>query len=109
MNWLETTQGIITLISSGVVLLGTLIGLGVNLYKAIKEVVKNKDWAKIVKIADAAMIAAEAAGKSGADKKAMVIEAVEAGCKELGITVDLTQLSTYIDECIAFANSLNKK
>ena len=109
MNWLETTQGIITLISSGAVLLGTLLGLVVNLCKAIKELVKNKNWAKIIKIADAAMIAAESAGKSGADKKAMVIEAVEAGCKELGITVDLTQLSTYIDDCIDFANKLNKK
>ena len=109
MSWLETTQGIITLISSGIVLLGTILGLSVNLYKSIKQVVKNKDWKKVIEVANAAITAAEKSGKCGADKKQMVIEAVEAGCKELNIILDLDQLSKYIDECIDFANKLNKK
>lgn len=109
MTWLETTQGIITLIASGVALLGTILTLCVNLYNALKEVVKNKEWNKIIKLADAAMTAAEKSDKSGADKKQMVIEAVQAGCKELGISVDLCKLSEYIDECIDFANKINKK
>lgn len=109
MTWLETTQGIITLIASGVALLGTILTLCVKLYNALKEIVKHKEWKKIAKFADAAMTAAEESGKSGADKKQMVIESVEAGCKELGIVVDLCKLSEYIDECIEFVNKMNKK
>lgn len=109
MTWLETTQGIITLISSGVALIGTILMLCIKLYSALKEVVKNKEWKKIIKLADSAMTAAEESGESGADKKQMVIAAVEAGCKELGVTVDLCKLSEYIDECIEFANKMNKK
>lgn len=109
MSWIETTQGIITLISSGIVLIGAICGLGINLYKAMKQVIKNKDWGTIIKIADAAMTAAEQSGKSGADKKKLVIEAVEKSCKELNISFDFEQLSNYIDECIEFANKINSK
>ena len=109
MTWLETTQGIIALISSGLVLLGTILGLSVKLYRAIKQIIDNNNWNKIIELADVAITAAEETGKSGADKKQLVIEAVEEGCRKLGITVDLDQLSNYIDKCIQFANRLNKK
>lgn len=108
MNWIETTQGIITLVSSGLVLLGTIIGLAIKLADAIKTIGKNKDWMKIIKIADAAMTEAEKTGKAGADKKAMVIAAVEAACKEMGVECDLSALNAYIDECIGFVNSFIK-
>lgn len=109
MTWLETAQGIITLISGGLALLATLVTLSISLYKACKQIAKDRNWKKVMEVADAAIQAAEKSGKSGADKKTMVIEAVQASCLALGIEVDLSQLGTYIDECIEFANKLNGK
>ena len=63
-----------------------------------------------MKIADAAMQTAEASGKNGADKKQMVIESVKASCKAAGIDADqfIDQLVDYIDQTIAFVNSMKK-
>lgn len=53
---------------------------------------------------------AEASGKSGADKKEMVMDAVKAACKSQGLDLDsfLDQLSAYIDQTITFVNSMTK-
>ena len=63
-----------------------------------------------MKIADAAMETAEKSGKKGADKKQMVIESVKASCKAAGIDADefIDQLMDYIDQTIAFVNSMKK-
>lgn len=64
----------------------------------------------ICSMADAAMKEAEKSGKTGADKKQMVIDSVKAACKEAGVDLDtfIDQLGTYIDQCISFANDINK-
>ena len=64
----------------------------------------------IMEMADAAMTEAEKSGKSGADKKQMVIESVKASCRAAGVNLDvfIEQLSNYIDDTIKFANSLKK-
>lgn len=112
-EWITTANGIITLITG---LVG-LIGTGVGAFFAIKNwvaVLKTKNsqeiWAMIMNMADAAMKEAEASGKSGADKKQMVIDAVKAGCKAAGVNMDLfiNQLSDYIDQTIAFVNGMKK-
>lgn len=106
--WLETAQGIITLVLTGITLITTIVTLSVKLFKAIKELIKNKNWLKIASIADKAMEAAEKSGLAGEDKKVQVIQAVKVSCLELGIdTLDfLDQLSKYIDDCIEFANKM---
>ena len=65
----------------------------------------------ICSMADAAMKEAEKSGKSGADKKELVINSVKAACKTAGIDLDafIDQLGSYIDQCIDFANSINKE
>ena len=62
-------------------------------------------------MADAAIKEAEKSGKSGADKKEMVIESVKAGCKAAGVDLAafLDQLSAYIDQTITFVNDMTKK
>ena len=52
----------------------------------------------------------EAQGGAGADKKKLVIETVKATLKSKGIdaTSWLDQLSAYIDDCIKFANDMQK-
>lgn len=111
MDWLTTTNGIITLITS---LLG-LIGTGVGVYFAIKNwcaALKTKNfqeiWALIMEMADAAMKEAEASMKNGETKKQLVIDSVKASCKAAGINIDLfiDQLSDYIDTTIKFVNDM---
>lgn len=113
-EFLSSAEGIISLLSSLVLLIST----GIGVYFAIKNWVvafKEKDskqkWALIMEIADAAIKEAEKTGKSGADKKAIVIETVKAGCKAAGIDAELflDQLSDYIDQTIAFVNGMSKK
>lgn len=113
MQWLETAQGIVTLISALVALIGT--GTGVffairNFIKLLKTNTKEQNWKLIMSIADAAMKTAETSGKKGADKKQMVIESVKASCKAAGIDADefVDQLADYIDQTIDFVNTLKK-
>ena len=113
MDWLETANGIITLISALIALIGTGIGVYLavkNFIKLMKSNTKEQNWKLIMKIADAAMETAEKSGKKGADKKQMVIESVKASCKAAGIDADqfIDQLVDYIDQTIAFVNSMKK-
>lgn len=113
MDWLETANGIVTLISALIALIGTGIGVYFavkNFIKLMKSNTKEQNWKLIMKIADAAMETAEKSGKKGADKKQMVIESVKASCKAAGIDADqfIDQLVDYIDQTIAFVNSMKK-
>lgn len=113
MDWLETANGIVTLISALIALIGTGIGVYFaikNFVKLMKSNTKEQNWKLIMKIADAAMETAEKSGKKGADKKQMVIESVKASCKAAGIDADqfIDQLVDYIDQTIAFVNSMKK-
>lgn len=113
MDWITTANGIVTLITS---LVG-LVGTGIGAYFAVKNwltVLKTKNsqeiWAMIMEMADGAMKEAEASAKDGETKKQMVIDAVKAGCKAAGVDVSLfiDQLSDYIDSTIKFVNSMKK-
>ena len=116
-EWITTANGIVTLITG---LVG-LIGTGVGAFFAIKNwitVLKTKNsqeiWALIMEIADKAMAEAESAAKTGLitkeAKKQMVIDTVKAGCKAAGVELDLfiDQLSDYIDGAIKFFNDMKK-
>lgn len=113
-SWITTANGIITLITG---LIG-LIGTGVGAFFAIKnwiKALKTKNaaeiWAMIMEMADAAMKEAEASMKSGEEKKQMVIDSVKAGCRAANVDLDLfiDQLSHYIDQTISFVNGMLKK
>lgn len=112
--WPTTAGGWIGLISLIIGLIGSisaLIPTAIKLFAAVKELVKNKNWTKIMAIADKAMEEAEKSGKSGAEKKEMAISIVSASCKELGVALDeelLTKLATYIEDTIAYFNDMTK-
>lgn len=112
-NWLTTAQGVLSLITG---LIG-LIGSGIGAFFAIKNFIKaaktksmNEIWSMIMSMADAAMKEAEASQKSGEDKKQMVLDAVKSGCKAANINIDafIDQLSQYIDQTIDFVNKMSK-
>ena len=114
VEFLQTAEGVISLISSLVLLISTGVGAFFAVkgwIKAFKEKDAKEKWALIMEIADAAMKEAEKSGASGADKKTMVIDAVKAGCKAAGVNLDafIDQLSDYINQTIAFVNDMSKK
>ena len=112
-NWLSTAQGVLSLITG---LIG-LIGSGIGAFFAIKNFIKaaktksmSEIWSMIMSMADTAMKEAEASQKSGEDKKQMVLDAVKSGCKAANINIDafIDQLSQYIDQTIDFVNKMSK-
>ena len=111
MEWLSTAQQVCALITGLVGLIGTGVGAFFaikNWIAALKQKSSTEIWNTIMSMADSAMKEAEASGKTGADKKQMVIDSVKAGCKSAGLDVDafLDQLSAYIDQSISFVNSV---
>lgn len=110
-EFIASAEGIISLITGLVGLIGTGVGAFFaikNFIAATKEKSAKEIWALIMEIADAAMKEAEKSNKSGAAKKEMVIEAVKAGCKAANINIDLfiDQLVDYIDQTIGFVNDM---
>ena len=92
-----------------------LVGTGVSLFFAIKTLITSRkdktaqeNWTFIMEIAKTAMSTAEASGKSGKDKKQMVIDIVTESCKTAGIDITpfVEQLMSFIDQSIAFANTI---
>lgn len=113
VEWITTANGIITLITG---LVG-LIGTGIGAYFAVKNwitVLKTKNsneiWAMIMEIADTAMTEAEHTDLKAGDKKEFAISLIAESCKAAGLEIDpfLTQLNTYIDSTIKFYNKMKK-
>ena len=108
---LDTIQQILAIIAALVGLISTGVGAFFTvktLIKARKDKSAQENWELIKTMAIAAMSKAEETGKSGADKKTMVIEAVKEGCKAAGINLDafINQLMAFIDQAIGFANTI---
>ena len=112
-NWLTTAQGVLSLITGLIGLIGSAVGAFFaikNFIKAAKTKSMSEIWSMIMAMADAAMKEAEASQKSGEDKKQMVFDAVKSGCKAANIEIDafIDQLSQYIDQTIDFVNKMSK-
>lgn len=104
--WPTTIGGWINLASVAAAALAAIIGLGITIYK----LVKNKNWEKLKEIANAAMVTAEASGKAGKDKLQIALDAVQSGAKEAGITISdalLAAIKIYINKAIDQHNTLN--
>ena len=113
MDWITTAYGLVTLIGAIIGLIGTGVGTFFSIKNWIaktKEKTFNEKLAMLKSVADAAMKEAEASGKSGADKKTMVMNVVKESCKAAGLDIDLfiNQLSDYIDNSITWFNGMSK-
>lgn len=113
MDWITTANGLIALITAFFGLCGTAAGA----FMAIKSMLKSrkdktfKENLELLKsVADKAMVAAEKSGKSGADKKQMVMDATKEAARAAGLNFDLfiDQISAFIEQSINWYNSLTK-
>lgn len=114
--WPATIEGWVGLIALLVGLIGSIAALVptiIKLFKALKQIAKDKNLKKILELADAAMDEVEHSGTTGPEaKKELAISIVKRECEELGIELDvdaLKSLSDYIEEAIAWFNSMKKK
>ena len=113
--WPSTVEGWVGLVSLIIGLVGAIAALiptAIKCFKALKEIAKNRDWKKIMEMADAAMKDVEGSKKSSKKKLETVISAVKAGCVEAGVEIDdklLEDLTKYINECIEWHNGMNEK
>lgn len=111
MEWFNTTQQIITLLTG---LCGFLTAVGgviaaVKVFFNNQKIKKFNDVLALIKaIADEAMKSAEKTSKLGLDKKEMVIQIVTETCDSQGIDVKpfLPQIVAYIDQSISFVNDM---
>ena len=87
----------------------------VSVCALIKNIIKNKNWALIMKIANSAMSAVEVyskehTGMTSEEKLEMALEAIKASCQTAGIALDeanLQRIVEYIAEMCAWAKTVN--
>lgn len=114
MEFLENAEMVLALITG----LAGLIGTAISTYFAIKTWIANlktknaqEVWNLIMDVADKAMEEAEKTALSGADKKAMAMQAITASAAVAGLDIApfITQLDLYIEQTIAFVNKMSTK
>lgn len=111
--WPSNVEGWVTLITLIVGLIGAIAALVptiIKMVKALRELIKNKQWQKIVELAINAMKEAEGLFQEGTDKLEYAMKTVKAACKELNIELDDTlvaNLEKYIRDLISWHNDMN--
>ena len=111
MSITEKILLVVELIGAVCALVPTLV----SIFALIKNIIKNKNWALIMKIANSAMSAVESysnehPGMTSEEKLEMALEAIKASCKTAGIALDeanLQRIVEYIAEMCAWAKTVN--
>lgn len=99
-------------------LISTILGVIptiVSVVLLVRNIIKNKDWTIIQKIAQSAMKAVEDYAKShpgmkGDDKLNMALEAVKNGLAAANINFDentIKKIVEYINQMVGWSNSMN--
>lgn len=114
-----TAEQVITLITLIVGLIGAIAALIptlIKLFKTFKELVANKNWAALTKIAMGAMKDVEVEYKknpnmSSQEKLDMAIEIIQSSAAQMGVEVTdelIDNLVKYINDTIKWANDMKK-
>lgn len=114
-----TVEQVITLITLIVGLIGAIAALIptlIKLFKTFKELVANKNWAALTKIAMSAMKDVEVEYKknpnmSSQEKLDMAIEIIQSSAAQMGVEVTnelIDNLVKYINDTIKWANDMKK-
>ena len=100
MEWLE----IIVNILSG---LAVTIPLVVELVKYVKKAIKEKNWDKLLALVMKLMADAETKFDNGEDRKAWVLDMVEASADVIDYDIDIKQVGELIDSLCAMSKAVN--
>ena len=111
MSTVEKILLVIQLIAAVCALVPTLV----SVFALIKNIIKNKNWTLIMKIANSAMSAVESYSKehpvmTSEEKLEMALEAIKVSCQAAGIALDeanLQRIVDYITEMCAWAKTVN--
>lgn len=98
--------GLVSVVISAITAIVTVI---IKLKNKFGELAKDGNWKKLYPMILKAIVKAEATGKSGAEKKEIVMAAVDSFAKELGIQCEADQISDAIEFIIDFSKKVNKK
>lgn len=80
--------------------LAVLIPLGIKLYKTSQELIREKNWPRLVEALSKYMEEAEHLFEEGADKKAWVLTMIQSTADQINFTLteaDIKNLSDLID------------
>ena len=105
-----TWQEILGLVSAIVTIIPTIV----STVLLVRNIIKNKDWATIMDIADASMRKVEDYSKkhpdmSSEEKLDMALESIKAGLEVVGIKLDkdlINRIIAYIKESIYWFNGM---
>lgn len=103
MDWVQTIVSIL----SG---LAVCIPLVIKLVDVVQKAVKEKNWAKLMKLVIDLMTEAERKFSEGAAKKAWVMGELEAAAKSIDYPYDETakaSVSKMVDDIVAASKELN--
>ena len=111
MSITEKILLVVELIGAVCALVPTLV----SIFALIKNIIKNKNWTLIMKIANSAMSAVESYSNehpvmTSEEKLEMALEAIKASCQTAGIALDeanLQRIVEYIAEMCAWAKTVN--
>jgi len=103
-------QEILGLVSAIVTVIPTIV----SVVLLIRNIIKNKDWAAIMDISDAAMrkveeYSKEHPGMTSDEKLEMALEAIKAGLGVAGIKIDkalIKRIIDYIKQSISWFNEM---
>jgi hypothetical protein len=98
--WIEIVVAILTGIAA-------CIPLVIKLVSVIKDAVKAKNWTPLMQLLLRLMTEAEANFSTGAEKKAYVLDSIEAIKDTLNYDVDMDAVSVMIDSIILATKKIN--
>lgn len=98
--WIEMIVAILT----GLV---TCIPLVIKLVEVVKDAVKAKNWTPLMQLILRLMTEAEKNYSTGAEKKAFVMDSIEAMKNTLNYDVDMDAVSDMIDAIILMTKTVN--
>lgn len=100
---------IVSLVGVVIAAITAMIAMFAKLKNKFGELAKDGNWKKLYPMILKAIAEAEATGKSGAEKKEIVMAAVDSCAKELGVQCEVDQISDAIEFIIDFSKKVNKK
>jgi len=88
--------------------ISVIVPLTIKYVKAIKTIIKEKNYSKLLVVMKDAAVEAEKLYKDGAEKRAYVLNLVKVSCESLGIEYEEDRFDAELTRFIAATKEINK-